>query len=154
MRNAEASDLDELARLWYDGWQEVHAPILPPALACYRTLPSFRSRLEAGLDHVRVMGAPGEMLGFSFTKDDELYQLYVSATARGSGVAVALLTDAEQGLAARGVETAWLACAIGNNRATKFYEKNGWRRLGDVSYEIPTPDGIFLLNVWRYEKKL
>jgi GNAT superfamily N-acetyltransferase len=42
-------------------------------------------------------------------KGDELYQLYVSAPARGSGVAAALVADAEARLAEGGVKTAWLA---------------------------------------------
>lgn len=154
MRNARAEDLDQLAKLWHDGWQEAHAPILPPALARYRTLPGFRSRLESAIENVRVLGRPGETLGFSLIKDDELNQLYVAPAARGAGVAVALLADAEQRLAARGVATGWLACAIGNQRAAKFYEKNLWCRVGNMNLELPTPDGIFPLEVWRYEKKL
>jgi ribosomal protein S18 acetylase RimI-like enzyme len=153
-RNAELSELDALAHLWHEGWQEAHAPILPPALARFRTLPSFRSRLESGLNDVRVMGERGAPLGFCMLKGDELYQLYVAPAARGGGLAVALLTDGERQLASRGVTNAWLACAIGNDRAARFYEKNGWRRVGTVSYEVPTPDGIFPLDVWRYEKKL
>jgi ribosomal protein S18 acetylase RimI-like enzyme len=47
-----------------------------------------------------------------------LYQLFVSPHARGSGVAAALIADAEARLAERGVQTAWLACAIGNDRAS------------------------------------
>jgi GNAT superfamily N-acetyltransferase len=151
IRGAELSELDALANLWHEGWQETHAPILPADLARFRTLPSFRSRLEAGQHDVRVMGEPGTPLGLCMLKGDELYQLYV---ARGGGVAVALLADAERRLAARGVTTAWLACAIGNDRAARFYDKNGWRRVGTVSYQIPTPDGLFPLDVWRYEKKL
>jgi ribosomal protein S18 acetylase RimI-like enzyme len=154
LRNAERSDLDPLAQLWHEGWQEAHAQILPPVLAQFRTLPGFRSRLEAALHEVRVSGAPGAPLGFSMLKDDELYQLYVAPAARGSGVAVTLLTDAEQQLAARGIRTAWLACAIGNHRAARFYQKNGWRRAGTVRYDIPTPDGILPLEVWRFEKPL
>lgn len=53
--------------------------------------------------------------------------------------AAALIGDAEARLAERGVETAWLACAIGNHRAARFYEKSA---------------GIFPLEVWRYEKRL
>jgi ribosomal protein S18 acetylase RimI-like enzyme len=87
-------------------------------------------------------------------KGDELYQLYVSAEARGTGVAAALIADAEARLAAHGVRTAWLACAIGNDRAARFYEKSGWRRAGTVVSELDTPAGIFRLDVWRYEKDL
>jgi GNAT superfamily N-acetyltransferase len=77
------------------------------------------------------------------TKDDELYQLFVSAQSRGAGVAAALIADAEARLLARGVETAWLACAIGNERAARFYEKCGWRRVGMLVHQLQTVGGIF-----------
>jgi len=85
-------------------------------------------------------------------KGDELYQLYVSSQFRGSGVAAALIADAEERLAESGVTTAWLDCAIGNERAARFYEKCGWQRTGIVVSELETPNGIFPLEVWRYEK--
>jgi ribosomal protein S18 acetylase RimI-like enzyme len=154
VRLAERSELDALARLWYDAWQDAHAEILPAELARYRTLESFRERLEAALLDMRVIGATGAPLGFCVIKDDELYQLFVSAAARGTGVAAALLADGEARLAASGVRTAWLSCAIGNDRAARFYEKQGWRRVGNVINELPTPDGPFPLEVWRYEKDL
>lgn len=69
-------------------------------------------------------------------------------------MAGALLADAEQRLGALGAVTAWLACAIGNARAARFYEKHGWRRVGNMVSQLPTPDGHFPLEVWRYEKSL
>jgi ribosomal protein S18 acetylase RimI-like enzyme len=87
-------------------------------------------------------------------KDAELYQLFVSAQSRGSGVAAALLADGEARLAASGVQTAWLACAIGNERAARFYEKHGWHRVGNMINRSDTPSGEYLLDVWRYEKPL
>jgi len=64
------------------------------------------------------------------------------------------LADAEEHLGALGVETSWLACAIGNERAARFYEKNAWHRTGNMINQLPTADGIFQLEVWRYEKNL
>ena len=82
------------------------------------------------------------------------YQLWVSALARGSGAAVALIDDAEHRLSAGGVDTAWLGCAIGNERAARFYEKRGWQRTGIVMDPVETSEGPFPLNVWRYDKAL
>ena len=118
------------------------------------SLDSFRHRLQAALASVREVGPYAQPTGFCMVKHDELYQLYVAAHARGSGVAAALLADAEERLAAGGVETAWLACAIGNERAARFYEKCGWRRIGTVVSRLETTAGVVPLEVWRYEKRL
>ena len=101
-------------------WQDAHAAILPPALARARTRESFSERMVSTLADVRVIGPQGAPLGFAMLKGDELYQFYVASEARGAGIAAALMADAETQLSARGVETAWLACAIGNARAARF----------------------------------
>ena len=154
VRTAEDAELDLLARIWYDGWQDAHARILPAELARHRTLEIFRRRLQLTLRDVRVAGPPGQPLGLCINKGDELDQLYVAASARGSGLAAALLGDAEKRFSALGIQTAWLACAIGNARAAKFYEKHGWRCVGNMIGQLAIPDGVFPLEVWRYEKNL
>lgn len=154
VRTAGEGEIDAIARIWYDGWQDAHAQIVPAALARVRTLESFRDRLRTSLATVRVISPPGAPLGFCMVKADELYQLYVSAQARGLGIAVALIADAEAQLARSGVRTAWLSCAIGNERAAKFYEKCGWRRVGSMVNRLDTTSGEFLLETWRYEKSL
>jgi GNAT superfamily N-acetyltransferase len=152
VRAAQEREIDRLASLWYDGWHEAHAQILPEELTRLRTLESFRDRLHAALPNVRVVGPLGEPLGFCIVQGDELYQLFVSSKSRGSGVAAALVADAEACLSNRGVEIAWLACAIGNQRAARFYEKCGWHRAGNMINHAETSDGPFPLEVWRYEK--
>ncbi len=152
IRAAAADEVDRLASLWFDGWQDAHLEILPAALRRFRTLESFRDRLRAALTDVRVAGPPGEPAGFTIVKGDELYQLYVCAAARGTGVAATLIADAEAQIARSGADTAWLACAIGNARAARFYEKHGWQRIGTMVSELDTPEGPFPLDVWRYEK--
>ncbi len=154
VRDADETEVDQLARVWHEGWHETHAPIVPAALTRLRTFDSFRLRLQTDLPNVRVVGALGNPAGFCTTKDTELYQLYVSAESRGSGVASALLADAEARLAARGVATAFLACAIGNERAARFYEKRGWARVGTMANRLDASAGHYVLDVWRYEKLL
>jgi GNAT superfamily N-acetyltransferase len=154
VRAAEEVEIDHLARLWYDGWQDAHAAIVPAALKRLRTLESFRHRLRAALCDARTIGPVGAAAGFTILKGDELYQLFVAPESRGSGVAAALIADAELQLSERGIEIAWLACAIGNQRAARFYEKHGWTRAGTMLNQLDTPDGGFSLEVWRYEKRL
>ena len=154
VRPADATEIDSLARLWRDGWRDAHQEILPAELKQLRTLESFRDRLAAGLPTVRVVGPRGSPIGLCMVRDDELYQLYVSAEARGCGVAAVLIADAESRMAAAGVKTAWLACAVGNHRAARFYEKSAWHRAGTVVIHTETTNGDFPLEVWRYEKLL
>lgn len=154
VRTAQEGEIDQLARLWYDAWHDSHAQIVPVKLTRLRTLQNLKQRLEAAFSDLRVVGPVGAPVGLCVVKGDELYQLFVSAQSRGTGVAAALIADAEARLSARGVETAWLTCAIGNDRAARFYEKCGWRRAGVVVSQLETPDGNFPLEVWRYEKPL
>lgn len=154
VRFARKSELDQLARVWHDAWHDAHALIVPAELTRVRTVANFRRRLEAALSAVRVVGPIGAPLGFHIVHGDELYQLFVATEVRGTGVARALIADAEATLAARGTRTAWLACAIGNERAARFYEKCGWRRVGSVINHLRTEAGAIELEVWRYEKAM
>jgi GNAT superfamily N-acetyltransferase len=154
VRDADEAEVDGLAKIWFDGWRDAHLKLAPPELTRYRTLESFRKRLVEALSSVRVAGPAGAPLGFYMLKDDELNQLYVAAESRGAGVAAALIADAEARLRSGGVKVAWLGCAIGNERAARFYEKSGWHRAGTYVSRLETPGGIIPLEVWRYEKTL
>lgn len=154
VRPADPNETDALARVWYDAWQDAHAEILPLELARLRTLENFRERLISAIADTRVVGQVGDPRGFCIIKHDELYQLFVDARSRGAGVASALLADAEDRLRLSGVRTAWLACAIGNDRAARFYEKSGWQRTGVMINQAETSEGPFPVEVWRYEKSL
>lgn len=154
IRHAEISELDHLAGLWHSVWHETHAPLMPEELGRLRTLENFRDRLEAILPDIRVAGPTGSPVGFCITKEDELYQLYLSPEGRGTGAAAALLADGEQRIAAAGHKRAWLGCAVGNERAARFYEKSGWKLAGTVNILVETGEGPFPVDVWRYEKEL
>jgi ribosomal protein S18 acetylase RimI-like enzyme len=154
VRPADPAEIDHLARLWHDVWRASHAPLMPAELIRLRTFESFRERLKAVLPDIRVAGPLSAPVGFCALKGDELYQLFVSPAGQGAGIAAALLADGEARLAQRGVDSAWLACAIGNDRAARFYEKHGWQLAGTVVNPADTPSGPFPLRVWRYEKRL
>jgi ribosomal protein S18 acetylase RimI-like enzyme len=153
-RNAEDTEIDQIARVWFDAWRDAHLALAPPELTTARTLESFRQRIADAIAEVRVIGPVGAPVGLCMIKHDELYQLFVASAARGSGAAAALLADGEARLARCGVQTAFLACAIGNDRAARFYEKHGWSRVGSMMSRLEMPEGEFVLEVWRYEKLL
>jgi GNAT superfamily N-acetyltransferase len=154
VRPAQSRELETLARLWWQGWRDAHLPIVPDALVRLRTLKSFTARMAAALPEVRVLGPVGAPLGLHLIKGDELNQFYLAAEARGTGAAAVLMADAETHLADAGVQTAWLACAVGNDRAARFYEKSGWTRARVETVQSETSEGFFPLEVWRYEKPL
>ncbi|MGE3249495.1 MAG: N-acetyltransferase family protein [Hyphomonadaceae bacterium] len=154
IRPARGDELGALAKLWRDGWHDAHAAIVPEALTRLRTIENFTERMAPMLPTVRVIERDGAAIGFHFLKDDELNQFYLAATARGSGAANALMADAETHLAQAGLTRAWLSCAIGNDRAARFYEKAGWTRAGTMIDWPQTAEGPFRLETWRYEKAL
>jgi GNAT superfamily N-acetyltransferase len=154
VRAAVDADVEPLARLWWAGWHDAHVALLPADLTRLRTVENFVDRMLEALPAVRTIGPPGAPIGFHYVKEDELNQFYVAAEARGSGVARPLMADAEAQLSAQGVETAWLACAIGNLRAARFYEKSGWRRTATTRVLTETAEGPYPLDIWRYEKRL
>ena len=73
---------------------------------------------------------------------------------QGTGLAAALIADGEARLARRGHATVWLACAIGNERAARFYRKCGWQFAGTFVSRLETSAGSYDLEVWRYEKQV
>jgi len=155
VRAAEASEVPRIARLWHAGWQDAHAALMPDEIKRIRTVENFELHLTKTLADARVAGPVGAPVGFSLMKGDELNQLYVAAEARGTGVAAALIADAELRLKAKGAPLIWLACAIGNGRAARFYDKSGWRNTGVSTIQLDMPDGaLFPLDIWRYEKML
>jgi GNAT superfamily N-acetyltransferase len=154
VREADLAEIQPLAKLWYDGWQDAHARIVPAELVRVRTLQNFQERLLIGCASVRVAGPPLAPIGFYWLRGAELYQFYVSAPLRGSGVAALLMADAEAHLYRNGVGTAWLGCAINNHRAARFYEKCGWVRKEVATELLEIPGGTFPLAEWRYEKAL
>jgi hypothetical protein len=84
VRAAAEPEIEHLARLWHDGWHDAYGQIVPAELVGLRTVESFAERLQAALAETRVAGPLGDAVGLCIIKDDELYQLYVAAQARGT----------------------------------------------------------------------
>ncbi|MEL6957996.1 MAG: GNAT family N-acetyltransferase [Pseudomonadota bacterium] len=151
VRAARSEDYAPLAQLWYDTWHETQAAGLPDELKALRTLPDFERRLRALGDDLKVFGPRGAPVAFCATTDTpdapeahgtaELYQLFASPAARGTGAAAVLMEDAECRLIAKGHKRAHLKCLADNVRALRFYEKCGWRNVGVQPVSIDTSDG-------------
>lgn len=151
---AASTKVAQIAALWEAGWHDAHSDIVPAHLTEIRTTKSFLDRTRQNLAATRVIHDGTDLFGFCMVAQDELYQLYVAPQARGIGVARILIRDAERRIIAAGHSTAWLACAVGNTRAARFYEKSGWRNAGLKVVELDTSADAFPLEVWRFEKRL
>ena len=154
LEQARPEHIPQISAIWEAGWHEAHGKITPPALTRLRTSQSFLDRSGEYLSRTRVAVSGAEVHGFCMVKSDELYQMYVASTARGTGIAQALIADAEATIRAAGHPKAWLSCAIGNEQARRFYEKSGWLNAGEQVVNMDTQKGPFPLTIWQFEKVL
>ena len=154
IRAASESDVDDIARIWDEGWADGHAGHVPEELYRHRTPETYPPRVIERIGSTWLAERDGAALGFAVVIGDEVEQVYVDAAARGTGVAALLLEHAEHAIAGAGHERAWLAVVSGNARARAFYERAGWRDAGAVDYEAETASGFVLVPCRRYEKSL
>lgn len=151
LRPGSAGDAADVARIWEAGWRHAHVGRVPDELVAVRTSDSFRSRAVDRVDDTTVADVGGEIAGFvmMIPGSDEVEQVYVDEAHRGSGVAGLLLTEAERQVAAGGHARAWLAVVIGNARAKRFYERQGWSDDGPFDHAAPVEGGDILVHCHR-----
>jgi len=153
-RPARPEDAPAVAEIWRLGWRDGHLGNVPDELVEVRTDESFHTRAAQRVDETAVADVGDAVAGFVMVSDDEVEQVYVAADHRGTGVAPALLTEAERMVAANGHTRAWLAVAVGNDRARRFYEKHGWADEGVFDHAAPTADGTIPVPCHRYVKSV
>lgn len=151
LRAATVEDVGSIAEVWHTGWRDGHLAHVPAALLPHRELESFRRRVPERLSGSTVAVLGSTVVGFVTVHDDELEQLYVAESARGRGVAVALIRCGEATIAQR-FALAWLAVAVGNARARRFYAREGWSDAGAFDYPAEIEGGMVLVPCHRYEK--
>ena len=163
LRPATAADVESVARCWAEAYPEQGPDVqgLAPSFLAERTgAHMFRSRaLERVADTLVACDRHGEVVGFCVCVGSgdsaEIEQLFLSARARGAGVAAPLLEAGEELLRARGSTHAHLYCMPLNARALHFYERGGWRRRGVRGHEVQISGGrTFTLQLMRLEKPL
>jgi GNAT superfamily N-acetyltransferase len=154
LRAATADDVDAIASIWHRGWSDGHLGHVPDALVRHRRAGDFRALVPPRVATTTVAETELGVVGFVTIRDDEVEEVYVDRTARGRGVADALLGHAEAVVAER-FDHAWLAVVAGNARARRFYERCGWSDAGPHAYAAPLPDGSTVpVPVRRYERRL
>lgn len=154
VRPARPDDAERVAAIWEQGWREVHPGEVPAALLEARTSASFRRRAADRVTDTLVAVVGGTVAGFVMSDGDEVDQVYVAPAGRGSGVAAALLSAAEERIRATGHHAAWLAVVGGNVRARAFYGRQGWVDEGEFTHDAPGPEGPISVTAHRYVKDL
>jgi GNAT superfamily N-acetyltransferase len=150
---AKHKDLAAIAALWHRGWLDAHLGHVPETLVAHRGIEELHQRATESLGRVHAAWLGSTIVGFTIVHGDELEQLYVSALARGTGVATALLRHGES-LIGASFDSAWLAVVDGNARARRFYARNGWRDCGPFVNRARVANGTMPVPSLRYEKQL
>lgn len=153
LRPAGPRDVAAIAAIWHAGWPDGHAGHVPAALAVHRTLDDLTRLAGERIGDTTIAVVDGAVKGFVTVHDDEVEQVYVADSARGTGVVTALL-DAGEATIARTHRSAWLAVVAGNTRARRTYQRHGWNDAGAFSYAADTADGPFTVTAHRYVKAL
>jgi GNAT superfamily N-acetyltransferase len=142
VRDYQVGDVNEVAHVWRESWRStgLAIPSAPPE-------EEFRERISIEIGqgwYVRVACVEGRIVGFSATKPEQsvLDQLFVSPSAKGTGVGSTLLILAKQQMP----DGFWLRTDARNESARRFYEK---RDLLLQSYEThPTRGHTVAIYVW------
>jgi GNAT superfamily N-acetyltransferase len=151
---AGRDDSKSVVEIWYHGWRDGHLGHVPDDLVAVRTQESFGLRASQRVGDTVVAVINDAVAGFVMVVDDEVEQVYVSIHHRGTGTAAVLLAEAERLVGANGHERAWLAVVAGNDRARRFYERNGWTDEGLFDYPAGSASGPILVPSHRYVKRV
>jgi GNAT superfamily N-acetyltransferase len=154
LRPARPEDMAVVADIWHRAWHVAHPGHVPDGLTAGRTLDAFHERTPSRVADTTVAEVDGQVVGFTMVDGDELEQLFVDPDLHGAGIAAPLLAEGERRIAAAGYDVAWLAVVVGNARARRFYEKQGWYDAGDLPYEVTAGGTTYVSPCRRYEKRL
>ena len=152
LRKGSQEDARDIAEIWHLGWRDGHLGFVPQELVEARTAESFRARAAQRVGETTVAVVDGEIAGFVMVVDDEVEQIYVAASHRGTGVAGELLSEAERQVRGNGHSKAWLAVVAGNRRARAFYERSEWQDEGPFVYAAASESGPISVPCHRYTK--
>ncbi len=144
LRTAKPGDEMDVARVHVRSWQAAYRKLLPDEyLDGLRPEDRAARYTFADLDplapQTTVAVVEGGIAGFVTTAQSrlealpdfgELCALYVDPDHWGTGIGVALVASARDRLYRLGYRNAFLWVMAGNERAARFYERDGWTQDG------------------------
>lgn len=154
VRDATPEDAASIAAVHVASWQAAYRHSVPTdvldAMTAADRIPAWRLRLAMAPSraaHVLVAELGGAIVGLAGTRlraeanadAGELLQLYVHPDAFGTGAAQALHDAVLDRLRSDGCTIAQLDVEVDNQRARRFYQRNGW---------LPMPGSEHDIEVW------
>ncbi|MEJ8570262.1 GNAT family N-acetyltransferase [Microbaculum marinum] len=153
-RPACRDDVGTILDIWHEGWWDAHGAVAPDALRRHRARSDTAARIPGILGRAAIAEVDGVAAGFVSVDGNEIVNIYVSRPFRGSGLAPKLLAEGERLIAATGARDCLLWCAAGNERAYRFYLRQGWRDDGVHDHGASTPEGPVPLPCHRMVKEI
>lgn len=145
VRPARAADVEAIREVAERAWHAAHAPIVGPDrveafLEEFYDADSFRSLIADDATIVDVAADEGgTVVGFTAAGPSEdspatfdLDRIYVRPDRWGEGIGGRLLDRVEREASRRGGERVELGVMAENERAVRFYESAGYRRVDEV----------------------
>lgn len=163
VRAARRDDLAAVAVQVTESWRSAYAGLMPQAL-----LDSLDPRRrQAGMERVMDEGLVGQAMSVALDgsqivgsawvgpdrADDtdgtvgEVLAIYVASSYWGKGYGYALMERSKEDMRRLGYRSAMLWVLHDNERAQRFYERNGWQRDSAIKLE---EWGAFQLQEVRY----
>jgi GNAT superfamily N-acetyltransferase len=165
IRLAVPKDAMAVARVHVRTWQAAYRNLIPNDYLDQLSVEERAGRYDfTGVDPSKprtiVAEESGLIIGFAstmpsreadLTKHGELCALYVDPEHWGHGFGASLVTAARRHLFTTGSLQAYLWILLGNDRAERFYRKDGW-----ISDGVKKTDVVWGLTVeeLRYQREL
>lgn len=162
LRLARPGDERVVADIHVRSWQQAYSGLLPAAVLEALDPAQRATRYTFGAENIVTVLAieDGRVCGFAThgaardrdaAGSGELMSIYLDPARVGQGIGRILIADARVRLSARMFSEAVVWVMVGNERAIRFYERDGWRR--DDSQRPIVIDGVVVDEI-RYRRSL
>ena len=155
IRRGTVEDADRLAPLAIEIFNDTFAanPLNKPEdmrdyIREFMSADAFRRELDDADSTFFIAEIAGEMIGYAKLKENstedcvsdknpiELCRLYVAQEFHGKGIANELMNECFAEARGKNFQTMWLGVWEFNFRAQKFYEKNGFSKVGEHIFQL------------------
>lgn len=154
LRRATAADTAALSRLGTESFVAAFGDMYRPDdlaefLAQTKSEAAIAAQIADPAGPIQLAERQGRLLGYCKlglecgwpefargTKAMELKQLYMDAAATGLGIGALLMDWAMGECAARGADEVQLSVFSGNHGAQRFYARNGFEKIADVTFRV------------------